>query len=306
MMRAFRLHLLVLAAHAAHGVSCGADHNTSAPCCGQKGKPVDIDLQCHTEAPFCTGYELGVRYGTCRRTTASRTLSPTSPLEPTNGTSEVPSDSCSIHQQSSYERCSSDGEYFWCECKLCTLERNCTSNSGLFQCACPSGTVIESSALFVEVPFSARWWRRFSFMDALTGIVGIILNSTVFMLFVQSLREFHAGIKEHGCNRKACMKRGTSNLVAPWLIPFLFAAFCGTLYFSCGSGPVGFFISILFPLLFVSLWMFQRTRWLPEEEMQTEEMQTEEFASVYSHCREQEQVAPGQLPEDETYNGQSA
>lgn len=285
MVLAFRLHILAPAAHAAHVVSCGADHNTSAPCCGQKGTPVDVNLQCHIEAPFCTGYEVGVRYGTCR-TTASPMISPTSLLEPKNISSEVPSDSCSKLHKPSYQRCSADGEYFWCECNVCTLERNCTSDSGLFQCACPSGTVTEASSLFVEVPFSARWWRRRSFLDALTGIVGMFLNSTVLVLLVQSSRELRAGLKEYGCSRKACIKRGSANLVAPWLIPFLFVAICATIYFSCGSGPVGFFISILFPLLFGSLWVYQRTLWLPMEEIQTEEMQTEELGSVYSQRRE--------------------
>eukprot|EP00039_Didymoeca_costata_P020924 m.342867 g.342867 ORF g.342867 m.342867 type:complete len:745 (+) comp21934_c0_seq1:76-2310(+) len=44
---------------------CGADFNTTTPCCGQPGDPVTPEFQCPEDYPICTDYVFDHHYGHC-------------------------------------------------------------------------------------------------------------------------------------------------------------------------------------------------------------------------------------------------
>ena len=138
------------------------------------------------------------------------------------------------------------------QCPYCNLNRTCASDSSLFECACPSGTVDDSGMIFVEFPFTARWWKRFTFMDFIVGSFGGVVGTIFWAGFLLGL---HSVVHHRSCRAVLPKSSEECKEFGPSLI--MFALSGGGVYFTTASGPVGFFFG-----MFVSLSCFS---WLAVE-----------------------------------------
>ena len=143
-------------------------------------------------------------------------------------------------------RCDADGTWYWCECRYCTLQRNCTSDSSLSSCACPAG-IVKGRALqqlWAEPPLSPRWWTRFGFLDIVLGLFCSVLMFLTWSMFFLHL----VIVCEKGCSRASLMKPSpVGECPMGVVIPLSLALGLLVLYFASGSGPAGVGISILIP-----------------------------------------------------------
>lgn len=145
-----------------------------------------------------------------------------------------------------YIRCDADAEYYWCECDHCTLHRTCPSDPTLYSCACPPGTVDLSGTLWVETPFSARWWKRFTYLDPLLGFFGGIVffvSCGGCLIAADCTRSI---IRQNQLEPGASPCKGIAPSVGGMLIAG--AVSCGAMALLLGSGPAALAIAIGVPL----------------------------------------------------------
>lgn len=150
---------------------------------------------------------------------------------------------CASVRNSREIRCAADGEYYWqCdwaseECPACNLNRTCSSDSSLFHCACPPGTIDDCGTLWVEYPFTERWWTRICFLAFIIGPFGgvlMLVSGALFFVAVAKLGED---------------KRRNATQIEKWLtriaVVACFAFFSFAFYLASGSGAIGLGIAFL-------------------------------------------------------------